>query len=150
MTKNVASWELGADQFANSLESLERMQQSVFANLEPMKALCQHIRTLPYAFAPLRAFEQGLGELAEAFAPMKELHEAVAVIAEDSSTTFTQLAKSLKVMHESRQRLVELESTFDSASEIEAEFNKFAQTLSNPSPKTSTARAGAETNGCGK
>jgi hypothetical protein len=116
MTKNVASWELGADQFANSLESLERMQQSVFANLEPMKALCQHTRTLPYAFAPLRAFEQGLGVLAEAFAPMKELHEAVAVIVEDSSRTFTQLAKSLKVMHESRQRLAKLARTFETAS----------------------------------
>jgi len=43
----------------------------------------------------------------------------------------------LKVMHESRQRLVKLASTFESTSEIETEFNKLVQTLSKPSPKTS-------------
>jgi hypothetical protein len=55
--------ERGVAELATSMESLERMQQSAAAALEPIEALCEHMRTLPYAFAPLRAFEQQLGEL---------------------------------------------------------------------------------------
>jgi hypothetical protein len=48
----VKAWQdRGATDLATSLESLERMQQSAAAALEPIKALCEHMRTLPYAFA---------------------------------------------------------------------------------------------------
>jgi hypothetical protein len=128
--------ERGVAELATSMESLERMQQSAAAALEPIEALCEHMRTLPYAFAPLRAFEQQLGELVESFAPMKKLHEEIALIVEDSSAPFVQLAKSLEVVNESRQRIARLSSTFETAAEIQAEFNKLAEAFNRTSPRT--------------
>jgi hypothetical protein len=132
------SWDLGTTELAKSVESLEQMQQSASAVLGPVRNLCDHIRKLPNGFAPLRVFEQQLGLLSESFPPMKALHEQIALIADHSSAPFSQLAKSLKVMHETRERLVRLASTFETASEIETEFNKFAQTFTSPSPRKST------------
>ena len=65
----MASQKRWAPELATSLESLERMEQSAAVALEPIKALYEHMRTLPYAFAPLRAFQEQLGSLAEASAP---------------------------------------------------------------------------------
>jgi hypothetical protein len=131
-----ASWERGAVELATALESLERMQQSAAAALEPMKALCEYMRKLPYTFAPLRAFEEQLGVLAESFEPIKALHEEIAHIVEDSGAPFVQLAKSLDVVNESQQRIARLASTFETAAEIQAEFNKLAQAFNRTSPRT--------------
>jgi hypothetical protein len=133
MTKEAST---GAE-LAMSLESLERMQQSAAAALEPMKALCEYMRKLPYTFAPLRAFEEQLGVLAESFEPMKALHEEIAHVVEDSGAPFVQLAKSLEVVNESQQRIARLASTFETAAEIQAEFNKLAQAFDRTSPRTS-------------
>jgi hypothetical protein len=134
-----SAWlERGAAEFATSLESLERMQQSAAAALEPMKALCEHMQKLPNAFAPLRAFEEQLGVLAESFAPMKALHEEVALLVEDSGAPFIQLAKSLEVVNVSQQRIARLASTFETAAELQAEFNELAHAFNRPSPRTLT------------
>jgi methyl-accepting chemotaxis protein len=132
-----ASWERGAAELATSLESLERVQQSAAAALEPMKALYEHMRKLPYTFAPLRAFEEQLGVLAQSFEPMKALHEEIAHIVEDSGSPFVQLAKSLEVVSESQQQIARLASTFETAAEIQAEFGKMAQAFNRTSPRTS-------------
>jgi hypothetical protein len=78
------------------------MQQSAAAALEPMKALCEYMRKLPYTFAPLRAFEEQLGVLAESFDSMKALHEENAHVLEDSGAPFVRLAKSLELVNESQ------------------------------------------------
>jgi hypothetical protein len=133
----VKAWQdRGVAELATSLESLERMQQSAAAALEPIKALCEHMRTLPYAFAPLRAFEEQLRALAESFPPMKELHEGVALLVEDSGAPFIQLAKSLEVVNLSPQRIARLASTFETAAELQAEFNELAQAFNRTSPET--------------
>jgi hypothetical protein len=132
------AWRERAAELATSLESLERMQQSAAAALEPINALCEHMRKLPDAFAPLRAFEEQLGVMAESFAPMKALHEQIALIVEDSGAPFIQLAKSLEVVNASRQRIAKLASTFETAAEIQTEFNKLAQAFNRPSPRTPT------------
>jgi hypothetical protein len=124
--------ERGAAELATSLESLERMHQSAAAALEPIKALCEHMRTLPYAFAPLRAFEEQLGVLVESFAPMKALHEEVVLLVEDSGAPFIQLAKSLEVVNVSQQRIASLASTFETAAELQVEFNELAQAFNRP------------------
>ena len=135
----IKAWQdRGVTELATSLESLERMQQSAAAALEPIKALCEHMRTLPYAFAPLRAFEQQLGVLAESFAPMKALHEEVALLVEHSGAPFIQLAKSLEVVNASQQRIATLASTFETAAELQAEFNELVQAFNGPSPRTLT------------
>ncbi len=135
----IKAWQArGVAQLATSLESLEAIEQSAAAALEPIRALCEHTRTLPNAFAPLRAFEEQLGVLAESFAPMKALHEEVALLVEDSGAPFIQLAKSLEVVNLSQQRIARLASTFETAAELQAEFNELAQAFNGPSPRTLT------------
>jgi hypothetical protein len=130
--------ERGAAELTTSLESLERMQESTTAALEPMKALCEHMQKLPNVFAPLRAFEEQLGALAESFEPVKALHEEIARIVEDSGAPFIQLAKSLEVVNVSRQRIARLATTLEAAAEIQAEFDKLAQAFNRTSPATLT------------
>jgi hypothetical protein len=136
--------ERGAAELTTSLESLERMQESTTAALEPMKALCEHMQKLPNVFAPLRAFEEQLGALAESFEPVKALHEEIARIVEDSGAPFIQLAKSLEVVNVSRQRIARLATTLEAAAEIQAEFNKLAQAFDRTSPaKLTTSQKAA-------
>jgi len=134
-----ASQERWAAELATSLESLEGVEQSAAAALEPIKALYEHMRKLPYTFAPLRAFQEQLGVLAEAFAPMKALHQEVALMLEDSGAPFIQLAKSLELAKVSQQRIAGLMSTLETAAEMQAEFDKLAQAFETHSPGMSTA-----------
>ena len=62
-----------AAELGTSLESLERIEPLAAAALEPMRALYEHMRKLPYTYAPLRAFQEQLGVLAGSFVPMKAL-----------------------------------------------------------------------------
>ena len=133
----IKAWEdRGVAELATSLESLEPMEQSAAAALEPIKALCEHMRKLPNAFAPLRAFEEQLGVLAESFAPMKALHQEIALMLEDSGALFIQLAKSLEAVNVSRQRIAKLASTLETAAELQAEFNELAEALNRTFPGT--------------
>jgi hypothetical protein len=133
----IKAWQdRGVAELATSLESLEPMEQSAAAALEQIKALSEHMRRLPNAFAPLRAFEEQLGELAESFAPMKALHQEIALMVEDSGALFIQLAKSLEVVNESRKRISKLASTLETAAEIQTELNELAQAFNRTSPRT--------------
>ena len=62
-----------AAELGTSLESLERIEPLAAAALEPMRALYEYMRKLPYTYAPLRAFQEQLGVLAGSFVPMKAL-----------------------------------------------------------------------------
>ncbi len=130
--------ERWAAELVTSLESLERMEQLAAAALEPIRALYEHMRKLPYTFAPLRAFQEQLGALAESFAPMKALHQELALMLEDSGAPFLQLAKSLEVAKVSPQRIARLASTLDAAAEIQAEFDELAQAFNTTSSRTLT------------
>jgi hypothetical protein len=131
-----APQEREVTELATSLESLEPMEHSAAAILEPIKALCERMRNLPYTFAPLRAFEQQLGELAESFAPMEALHQQVVLMVEDSGAPLVQLAKSLDVLSVSRKRIARLASTLETAAELQVEFNELVQSFNPTSPRT--------------
>jgi hypothetical protein len=82
--------ERWAAELATSLESLERIEPLAAAALEPLRALCEYMRKLPYTYAPLRTFQEDV--LAGSFVPMKALHQELALIIEESSAPFVQLA----------------------------------------------------------
>ncbi len=117
-------------ELAESLAPLEDIARRAASALQSMKVLCAQMQKLSVTFEPMRVFEHELAAMASSFSPMKELHSGVTQLMQSFRNQIAQLAESLEPVAVCRRWLDDFGSTFDAASELQAQFRELSEKFS--------------------
>jgi uncharacterized phage infection (PIP) family protein YhgE len=130
---------------SKAFEQVDILGQSASRALAPMKAFAEQVAQIAQNFGPMKAFQDQLAQLATNFEPMKGLHEQLAQIGQAFHDHLIELSRTLEPAKKLQAKAAELAHGLDSVSEMQAEFDRLAETfkVSADSASSATAASGA-------
>ncbi|GEM_PF-7069538 len=130
-----------------TFEQVDILGQSASRALAPMKAFAEQIAHIAQNFGPMKAFQDQLAQLASNFEPMKGLHEQLAQIGQAFHDHLIELSRTLEPARKLQGKVAELARGLESVSEMQAEFERLAESFKVGVAPSKDAPAAAAGNG---